>query len=89
MQLIDPNHPFYRPLWRRVLIVAVCLGWAVVEGVTSEPFWALLVGAVGIYAAWMLLVNFDPKPPETASEVVAGTDEDEDEKTIDGEKRDG
>ena len=61
MQLIDPSHPFYRPLWRRVLIVAVCLGWAVVEGVTSEPFWALLVGAVGIYAAWMLLVNFDPK----------------------------
>ncbi len=64
MQLIDPTHPFYRPLWVRVLIVAICLGWTIVEASTSEPFWAVLIGAVGIYAAWMLLVNFNPMPVE-------------------------
>ncbi|TIM59821.1 MAG: DUF3329 domain-containing protein, partial [Mesorhizobium sp.] len=24
----DSEHPFFRPLWRRVAIVAVCLVWA-------------------------------------------------------------
>jgi hypothetical protein len=88
MQLIEPNHPFYRPLWRRAVIVAVCLGWAVVEVSTGEPFWAILVGAVGIYAAWVLLVNYDPKPPEPAS-APAADDDDEDEKIDDGDRRDG
>lgn len=64
MQLIDPTHPFYRPFWRRALIVAVCLSWAVIEASTNQPFWAILVGAAGIYAAWVLLVNFNPEPPE-------------------------
>jgi hypothetical protein len=80
MQLIDPNHPFYRPLWRRVLIVAVCLGWAIVEASTSEPFWAILVGAVGIYAAWMLLLNFNPKPPEPAGEPAVVSDDDDEKR---------
>ncbi|KAA0700618.1 hypothetical protein DTW90_02925 [Neorhizobium sp. P12A] len=90
MQLIDPNHPFYKSLWRRILIVAVCLGWAVIEASTREPFWAVLVGAVGIYAAWMLLLNFDPKPPESASEPAVADDEDDDgENAGNSEKRDG
>lgn len=91
MQLIDPSHPFYRPLWRRILIVAVCLGWAAVEALTREPFWAILVGAVGIYAAWMLLLNFNPIPTETASGAVAAADEDDkaNDQKADDEKRDG
>ena len=24
----DVDHPFFRPLWRRIALVAVCLGWA-------------------------------------------------------------
>lgn len=67
MQLIDPKHSFYRPLAVRLIIVAVCLGWAILELTTGEPFWAILSGALGVYAAWMLLVNYTPvaEVPET------------------------
>jgi hypothetical protein len=66
MQLIDPTHRFYRPLYIRVIIVAVCLSWAIVEATTGEPFWAVLVGAVGVYSAWMLLLNYKPPLDEEA-----------------------
>lgn len=65
MQLIDPNHPAYRPLWARILIVAVCLGWALVEITTGDPFWAVLSGGAGIYAAYMLFWNYKPQPETT------------------------
>jgi hypothetical protein len=28
MKFFDLQHPFYKPLWIRVLITALCLGWA-------------------------------------------------------------
>ena len=75
MQMIDPSHPIYRPLWVRVLLVAICLGWAILEAVTGTPFWALIVGALGVYAAWMLLLNFKPqKPQEAAPAEASGED---------------
>lgn len=55
MKLLDPAHPFFAPAWRRVAIVAVCLGWALVELVTGAVFWAILFGAAG---AWCLYVFF-------------------------------
>jgi len=82
MQLIDPNHPFYRPLWIRIAIVAVCLGWAIVEASTREPFWAIIVGALGIYSAYKLLLTFSPQPLEgpdataTAADEASGPDKD-------------
>ena len=66
MQLIDPNHPFYRPLWVRVAIVAVCAGWTLVEIYAGEPFWAMLVGAVAVYSAYALLLTFKPAPRSSA-----------------------
>jgi hypothetical protein len=27
----DNEHPFFRPLWRRILLVAVCVGWSIFE----------------------------------------------------------
>ncbi|PZM13916.1 hypothetical protein [Rhizobium tubonense] len=74
MQLIDPDHSFYRPLWIRIAIVAVCLGWAIIEASTSEPFWAIIVGALGIYSAYKLLLTYTPPPlkEETETTVAAG-----------------
>ena len=31
MKIIDESHPFYRPLWRRVALVAVLAGWTAFE----------------------------------------------------------
>ncbi|MFS8044224.1 hypothetical protein [Rhizobium sp. BR 314] len=86
MQLIDPTHPIYKPLWVRILIVAVCFGWSAVETFGSQPFWAMLSGALGAYAAWMLLLNFKPEPPAANVEAASETDADEDETPSDDKK---
>lgn len=63
-RLLDLNHPFFIPLWRRVLIVALCLGWAVVEIVGGSPFWAILFGAIGLYAGYAFFFDFHPREPD-------------------------
>ncbi|TIT56050.1 MAG: DUF3329 domain-containing protein, partial [Mesorhizobium sp.] len=35
----DYEHPFFRPLWRRIAVVAVCLAWSVIEFASGTPFW--------------------------------------------------
>ena len=86
MQLIDPSHPIYKPLWVRILIVAVCFGWAAVETLGSQPFWAMLSGALGAYSAWMLLLNFKPQPPETTNAAPAQDEPAEDDEPADDKK---
>lgn len=61
--MIDPNHPFYEPLWRRILIPGVCFVWAVVELLTGSVTWAAISGALGVFAAYKLLVEWRPRPP--------------------------
>ncbi|MBA4490372.1 hypothetical protein [Paracoccus sp. S1E-3] len=40
--IVDPNHPFFRPLWVRILCSAFPFGWAVFEFSTGNLFWAIL-----------------------------------------------
>ncbi|MBU3029478.1 hypothetical protein [Paracoccus marinaquae] len=55
--LVDPNAPFFRPLWVRVLCVVLPLGWAGVEMANDSPFWAVLFGAAGIYLGYELFIR--------------------------------
>jgi hypothetical protein len=57
------SHPFFRPLWLRVLVVCVALGWALVEILTGSPGWAIIFGALGAVAFWGLIVAYDPSAP--------------------------
>ena len=50
MKLLDPDHPFFRPVWVRVAVVGLALLWAVVELVFGSPGWAMLFAAAGLYA---------------------------------------
>lgn len=52
--LVDPNAPFFRPLWVRVICVLLPLIWAMVELSTGNVFWAILFGAAGIYLGYQL-----------------------------------
>jgi hypothetical protein len=54
------RHPFFIPLWRRVLTVALCLGWAALEFMTGSPAWGMLFGGIGLIAAWGFFVDFNP-----------------------------
>jgi hypothetical protein len=55
----DLRHPFYRPIWIRIAIVASCLGWAIVEFYNQAPLWGILFGAVGVYCAWGFFIAWD------------------------------
>jgi hypothetical protein len=67
-KFLDTDHPMFRPLWVRVLIVALCLGWAALEfgllrilGLPAgSPFWGVLFLAIGLYAAWGFFIAFRP-----------------------------
>ena len=60
MNFLDVQTPFFRPLWRRVVVTVVCLAWAAMEISTGAVFWAILFGAAGLYLAWQFFVVFNP-----------------------------
>jgi hypothetical protein len=64
MKFFDVQHPFFIPLWRRIVVVALCLGWAGFEFATAQPFWGILFGAAGLYCAYQFFVVFDPPAPD-------------------------
>lgn len=55
--LLDPRHPFFRPLWVRILCVVLPLAWACLEAATGSAFWAVLFGAAGVYLFVALFLN--------------------------------
>lgn len=58
--LIDPQNPFFRPLWVRILCVALPLAWAGVELSNGATFWAVLFAAAGVYLAYALFIQRKP-----------------------------
>ena len=52
LKIVDFNHPFFDQLWRRLAIIVVCLGWAVLEFYQAAPFWGFLFGALGLYCIY-------------------------------------
>jgi hypothetical protein len=78
MQLIDPNHPVYRPLWVRILIVVVCFGWALMETTRGDPFWAVLAAGAGAYSIYMLFWSYKPSAPVQAQPEATSEPEEED-----------
>jgi hypothetical protein len=59
MKLTDADHPFYKPLWRRLTIVAVVALWTAYEVlVGKEPLWISLSAAMLAYAVWVFLIGW-------------------------------
>ena len=61
--MFDARHPFYRPLWRRVAIVAVTAGWALIEYRNGAPIWAMLFAAISAWCAWFFFVVYEELEP--------------------------
>ena len=51
------DHRRFDPLWRRLMIVGLALGWGIFELVTGAPFWAMVFLGIGALGAWGLLLN--------------------------------
>ncbi|MFW2543256.1 hypothetical protein ACN2XU_11490 [Primorskyibacter sp. 2E107] len=66
--MFDLRYPFFNPAWRRVLTVVLALGWALVELLTGSPGWAMMFGAVGLWAGYVLLLTWTPVDDERTSD---------------------
>ena len=56
----DYEHPFFRPLWRRVAVVVVCLAWAAMEFIGQSPFWGVIALGFAAYAVWQFFYLYKP-----------------------------
>ena len=61
MKLIDTNHSFYQPLWRRIAITAFVGGWFAFEALVSQSgLFMALSGAALVYTVWTLIIRWKP-----------------------------
>ena len=51
MQASKP-HPWLVPLYRRIIVLAVCVVWLTVELIAQQSFWVIVAGAATGYAVW-------------------------------------
>jgi len=52
------SHPFFDPLWRRVLLIAFLVGWTLTELYFQSYAWAMIVGVFTLYGAWSYLIDY-------------------------------
>lgn len=64
MKLLDADHPFFIPVWRRWVTVLAPLAWSVVEFRYNGPGWGVLFAGAGLYAFWILIVKGPGKSPD-------------------------
>jgi hypothetical protein len=67
----DSNHPFFRPLWRRVAVVAFCVAWAIFEFVTGTPFWGIIALGFAGYGVWQFFIIYDMSEPVPPADIDA------------------
>jgi hypothetical protein len=61
VKLFDFDHPFFKPLWVRVAVVAFAGGWGVFEFLSGSPFWGVLFLAIAAVAFHGLFIAFNPR----------------------------
>jgi hypothetical protein len=78
--LFDVQLPWFIPLYRRVIVVALLLMWTVVEFSRGSPFWGILFGGMGVYCFHQFFIAFNPKmPKDKAAETTSDKTEDKPE----------
>lgn len=55
---------FFKPLWRRVAVTAVCAVWAALELWHGEQVWILITLGLTAYAVWNFFITFEKSPPK-------------------------
>ena len=70
----DSEHPFFRPLWRRIAVVAFCAAWTAWELWIADPMWATIAGGMTAYAAWAFLLTYKAPPDAAGPAQGAGPD---------------
>jgi hypothetical protein len=74
MKIIDTDHPIYRPLWVRLLLVGFCAAWTAFEYYNGQATWGLIFLVITAYAFAQLLLFYKPansagkRPDETGEQ---------------------
>lgn len=63
-KILDLQHPFFKPLWKRVATVAAIFGWGALEWSWDNPGWATGFAILGAYCAWVFFIGYQPRDPE-------------------------
>lgn len=66
--MFDTAHPWFRPLWVRVLLLAVTGGWGLLELVSDSPGWAVLFLGIAGWVIWALFLTYEPPDQTTDDE---------------------
>lgn len=59
----EQNSPFYKPLWRRIVITAIVALWVAFEIYQGSGFWLVIAVAMLCYALWIFFLSW-PKTPD-------------------------
>ena len=68
MKLIDLEHPFFKPVWIRVAVVAVCAGWALLEFANGNVLWGVFFGGLAIICGYRFTVIDYAAMPDAVKE---------------------
>lgn len=60
----DMQHPWFRPVWRRVLMVAICAAVALWDLSNGDYVWALIFGGMACYAIYIFFIAWGKDSPE-------------------------
>ena len=64
MKFFDFDHPFFRPLWRRIAVVGVAATWGVFEIMMGATGWGMLFLGLAAICFYGLFITFDPREPD-------------------------
>jgi len=54
--LFDVDVPFFLPVWRRVVVVAVAVLWGLFEISSGALFWGMIFVGMGAIAGWRFYI---------------------------------
>jgi 4-hydroxybenzoate polyprenyltransferase len=54
---------FFRPMWRRVVVTAICVIWAALEAWHGEETWIVITLGLTAYAVWTFFIAFPKDVP--------------------------
>ena len=54
--LFDVDVPFFLPLWRRVVVVAIAVCWGLFEMSSGATFWGMIFVGMGAIAGWRFYI---------------------------------
>lgn len=63
------NHPWFRPLWRRIVLVGLCAALAVWDLYHANYGWALIFGGLSGFATYLFFIAWkDESEPSDKSQ---------------------